>query len=71
MERVSIHVYNEAPMWAALEAGRKWFMASLDDLARLHVASYEVSGESVDVVDVRRHAVEVRKMHPGCVLVHL
>jgi hypothetical protein len=67
-----ITVYRDDPVWEPVLAGRlKWFMISTDHLTRLHVATYDVIGEHVGVEDVRRHAKEVEKMHPGCVLVHL
>jgi hypothetical protein len=68
-EQISaIHVYQDDPIW---DRGKRWFQHSLADLDRLYVTSYEVRGETVDVSDVRRHAQEVRAMHPDCVLIHI
>jgi hypothetical protein len=49
----------------------RWFQLPDHDLQRLHVATYEVHGESVDISDVQRHAKELRSVHPDCVFVHI
>ena len=74
MQSSTIDVYDDDPIWQTLSggfAGKRWFQLPSADLDRLYVTSYEVRGETVDVSDVRRHAAEVRKLHPACVLIHI
>jgi hypothetical protein len=74
-EQPTITVYKDDPAWTALEkAGKRWFQMNPADLDRLYVQTYEIhhsEGWAVEIEDIRRHAEEVRKLHPGCVLVHL
>lgn len=68
----TIQVYREDPAWGALEAaGKRWFQMARQELDRLWVTTYEVHGDCVTVEDIRRHAKEVRTLHPDCVLIHL
>jgi hypothetical protein len=75
MQMSAIHVYEDDPIWNTVtphgQPGKRWFQLPMRELDRLYVTSYEVRGETVDVSDVRRHAQEVRAMHPGCVLIHI
>jgi hypothetical protein len=68
-----IQVYRNDSVWdrVAPTGPLRWFQLPDHDLQRLHVATYEVHGESVDISDVQRHAQELRSVHPDCVFVHI
>lgn len=68
MQTSFIHVYRDDPIW---NTDKQWFQLPQYDLDRLFVTSYEIKGETVDSSDIRRHAYEVREIHPDCVLVHI
>lgn len=68
MQTDHIDVYNESPAWDSVD---RWWKLPAHVLEELFVARYVITGESVDIEDVRRHAREVAKLHPGCVLVHI
>lgn len=64
----TITVYQDDPVWSKHE---RWFQVPRADLQRLYVGTYEIHGDCVQVEDVRRHAVEVAALHPGCILIHI
>lgn len=61
-----IGVYRDDAVWSRYA---RWFQVPLADLARLHVADYEVTGDA-STHEVERAADEVRVLHPGSVLVY-
>lgn len=62
-----ITVYHDSPVWAR---HARWFNVPVPDLEALWVAEYTIRGDWIDETDVDRHADEVRRIHPGHVLVY-
>lgn len=65
-----IDVYLDSPVWAK---HARWFNVPSADLDALWVAEYTITAGSdnwIDEADVENHADEVRKLHPGCILVY-